>query len=327
MERLVSNFSQPSTTEMSFNKRGLDLTTIINESEENEPNVFISSKTGVISFQTSISNQIWLITFIGLLIVVIFALLVYLNLKRKTEKAKKLVQFSSSSTNDSKRGSKPDKIEFVVPNLIVPENVDNNICEDSFSGFDCIPLDRDERNSETPSSNTFDPKLDIIQCPNSTQQPNLGKVIFVLHYSILRQQLLFTLLSAAELPLTRKRTAPNPFAKIVLLPKEKFPKFVTKVQRNTQYPIFNELFVFPIKVEDLDDQVLRISIWDCDRFSRKHFIGQVEYKLKEAGLTNSIKNDIISDETCCPLSSLTLKISSLKSKFGQKTFHIFNYNF
>ena len=53
----------------------------------------------------------------------------------------------------------------------------------------------------------------------------------------------------------------------------------------------------------------------------------IEYKLKEAGLTNSIKNDIISDETCCPLSSLTLKISSLKSKFGQKTFHIFNYNF
>lgn len=148
-----------------------------------------------------------------------------------------------------------------------------------------------------------EPNFPFYDCPLDYSQSS-GKVNFVLHYSLHRQQLLVTLLSAIDLPSRAGRSTVNPFAKLCLLP-DKTIKCESKIHRNNRNPVFNEMFIFPAQMANLDERRLKISLWDCDRFGRKLFIGQVIFHLADAGIKSSLSNDIITDEILCPLSPLS----------------------
>ncbi len=104
-----------------------------------------------------------------------------------------------------------------------------------------------------------------------------------------------------------KRNNLNPFAKCVLMP-EKNPKFVTKVQKNSTNPIFNELFIFHAMKESLEDRILKISVYSSDSFSRKSLIGKCLYPIKDAGIHNKITMDVLTEDITCKLSNVSKTI-------------------
>jgi len=255
---------------------------------------------------------------IGVIAVALIACLIiaitWTSIRRRKRKAQQLAAILPKPTaqRPASYGIRPDQsIEFVVPTINVPETTAFTVTEDSMSDSDCFGVTSgSDREGGAPSRrrhpagryvispNDINKRL-YLEC-EQRRKNQMGRVNFVLHYSFFRQQLLVTLLSACELPLSVKKGHVNPFAKVRLLP-EKTPKFVTKMQRNNPNPLFNELFIFPAKKATLDNRVLRISVWHYDRFSRKYFIGQTHYKLSEAGITSNLDGDVITDEIWCPL--------------------------
>lgn len=265
-----------------------------------------------------------ILTSAGLLICSALMLLLWKRMRKRARKLRELKYLTpenegslSPSTARVALGIKPDQpIEFVVPTITLPGTSAWSMTEDSYTDSDYYPNSPSERDYSPSSSRSRQRHLtgqsnylsvrdfnrafyDI----DETQCEPRGKVNFVLHYSVHRQQLLVTLLSATDLPPSKKETL-SPFAKICLLP-DKNLKFVTKIHRNNRNPVFNEMVIFFARKETLDDRKLRISIWDSHRFSRKFFIGQVVYSLSEAGIKSSTTNDVITDEILCPLSPVS----------------------
>lgn len=229
--------------------------------------------------------------------------------KRKRQQAELLALTPKPSGAHLYAGVRADQpIEFVVPTITLSET-SYSMTEESVSESDYMSgmgynSDRDaKKRAGRFAINPGDIQKGLYEedMDDGKQRQN-GKVHFVLHYSFNRQQLLVTILSAKNLPV--KRGNLNPFAKISLLP-DGLPKFVTKVQRNTSDPSFNELFIFPAKRETLDDRILKISVWNSDSFSRKSFIGQCLFPLNNAKINSEINSDVISDDISCELTNVS----------------------
>lgn len=273
------------------------------------------------------STLLIVLTSTGLILCSIFLLLVWKRMRKRARKIRELKYLTpkmegnlSPSTARVALGIKPDQpIEFVVPTITLPGTSHWSMTEDSYTDSDYYPGSPSERDylpasikarqrhltGQLTSSNYLsvgDFNKAYYDIDEMAIQPK-GKVNFVLHYSVHRQQLLITLLSATDLPPSKKDSI-SPFAKICLLP-DKNLKFVTKIHRNNRNPVFNEMFIFFARKATIDDRKLRISIWDSHRFSRKFFIGQVVYNLSEAGIKSSMTNDVITDEILCPLSPVS----------------------
>ncbi|XP_035223996.1 synaptotagmin-1-like, partial [Stegodyphus dumicola] len=193
-------------------------------------------------------------------------------------------------------------IQFVVPTtIIVSENTEDSVSETDYSssGTKTLPIILDNRRKRTMAGfhiNPEDLQRGLYVGVNEASEKgsflgDLGKVGFSLRYNLLRNQLTVKLIGATGLPCLFLKTTANPCAKLVLLP-DRTTKYMSKVQRNTMNPVFNETFTFSVRREDLNDKKLKISIWDYDRFSRKCLIGQVTYCIKDSGLTNSLGNEM-----------------------------------
>lgn len=225
--------------------------------------------------------------------------------KRKRKEAQLLAMTPKSTNSHSYAGIIADHpIEFVVPTITVNET---HFTEDSVSDSDYqsthsnYSSDREiKRQIARFQINPNDIRKGLYESEKDANNNDMF-IVFVLHYSYLRQQLLVTLLSAKNLP--QKRQNMFPFAKITLLP-DKSPKFVTKVQKGNN-PTFNELFTFPIARSGLNERKLKITLWNSDSFSRKSFIGQCNFPLKQAGIHNDVNNDVITEDISCKLGSVS----------------------
>ncbi|CAG2158851.1 unnamed protein product [Oppiella nova] len=191
-------------------------------------------------------------------------------------------------------------IEFVVPTITLKCTEPSfSVTEESDS--DCLmqfpynPLNRKRNSNIQINENEISKSLYEELPAKPEDRPEIN---FVLHYSFVRQQLLVTLLSARNL--WQKRNHVNPMAKVVLLP-EKNPKFITKVQKNTANPVFNELFIFQAIRNTLDDRVLKITVYNADSFSRRHVIGRTLFPLKTADIHSRISKDIMTEDISCLL--------------------------
>ncbi|CAM1312991.1 SYT9 (predicted) [Pycnogonum litorale] len=138
---------------------------------------------------------------------------------------------------------------------------------------------------------------------SSSGATGLGRIGFSLQYTVIRQQLCVKVIGATGLPsnFIHKGSA-NPFVKLILHP-EKSPKYLTKVHRNTTNPVFQEAFVFSAKLDGIEFRVLRISVWDYDKYSRKVPIGGVDVTLKDFGINSHLKDDLITEDVWKDLSS------------------------
>jgi Ca2+-dependent lipid-binding protein len=77
---------------------------------------------------------------------------------------------------------------------------------------------------------------------------NLGKLEFSVDYDFQKQELTVGVLQACELPAMDMGGTSDPYVKVYIMP-EKKKKFETKVHRKTLNPVFNETFVFKVKIK------------------------------------------------------------------------------
>uniref|UniRef100_T1K5X1 C2 domain-containing protein n=1 Tax=Tetranychus urticae TaxID=32264 RepID=T1K5X1_TETUR len=253
------------------------------------------SKTYLASYQWLTSPfTAWLLSATGFVILALIFTLIYQRIRKRNRKLRELRHLTPETSLSSFPGSRSnfalDREYLSTPARTRQRHLTGH--NYSLSPFDINPPLYGSRGGLMGLSD--------VQLPTSEKW--IGRVIFVLHYNLNRQRLLVTLLSASDLPKSEKRSSLNPSAKLTLLPFND-PKFVTKVHKNTCNPVFNELFVFPARKDNLDEIQLKIAIVDNDRFSRKYFVGQCVYSITQSGIQNGITSDVITDEILCTLST------------------------
>lgn len=206
-----------------------------------------------------------------------------------------------------------EPIQFVVPsNMSCAETTEESMSEPDTlvrpNGGSVI--DRESRFRKRSSVNFFISPEEIAKdMYQESEKPTkkrsllagLGRLGFSVHYNVQRQLLCVRLIGATQLPSAFAKDSVNPFAKVVILP-EKAPKFLTKVQRHTVNPTFNEVFAFPLKKDTVEDKEIRISVFDQDKFNRKVLIGHVRYVIKDIGINKNTFEDISTGDIWTDLS-------------------------
>ncbi|KAK7480085.1 hypothetical protein BaRGS_00028645 [Batillaria attramentaria] len=115
-----------------------------------------------------------------------------------------------------------------------------------------------------------------------------GKIQIKLWYDVQSYQLIVTIISAIELPLTDAGKFRNPYCKLYLLPdRSEKSKRRTKTIANTTEPVWNQTFMYcPVKETDLRERLLEITAWDYDRIGASEFLGEVLIDLTTANLND-----------------------------------------
>ena len=119
---------------------------------------------------------------------------------------------------------------------------------------------------------------------------NLGQIHFGLQYEIPSKSLIVKLIEAKDLPppfckdsSKQDMAHSNPYAKISLLPDQKNSR-QSSVQRKTQCPEWNEIFVFEIPYIEAQRRTLEIYVKDFDKYSRHCVIGQIHLPLNNVNM-------------------------------------------
>lgn len=188
-----------------------------------------------------------------------------------------------------------DSIRFVVPTVQVSETTEDSLSETDSSGSKFSDREgRIRKNNigyqihlEDLEKNLYDDDAK----DNTRNHENIGCIGFSLHYSYHRQELCVRLIAATDIKSHFLKGTANPYVKLTLLP-EKSPKYFTRVHRNTLNPVFNETFLFPAKLFEIEERILKITLWDYDKYSRKIKIGEIKYPVKESNITSSISDDV-----------------------------------
>ncbi|XP_064599757.1 phosphatidylinositol 4-phosphate 3-kinase C2 domain-containing subunit alpha-like [Liolophura sinensis] len=99
--------------------------------------------------------------------------------------------------------------------------------------------------------------------------------------------------------------APSPYVKTYLLPDPfKETKRKTKVVKNTNHPVYNEILLYKISKDEARNKILQVTIWDHDILKENEFMGAAFIKLRDIDL---------SQETIkwYPLGNLQVSISQM----------------
>ncbi|KAL8572844.1 hypothetical protein ACOMHN_011093 [Nucella lapillus] len=157
-------------------------------------------------------------------------------------------------------------------------------------GIDAIPDRHGDRHSDRHSDRhpnlTIRPPSDHQSLPLRKQVS--GKIQIKLWYDVQSHQLIVTIISAIELPLTDEGKFRNPYCKLYLLPdRSEKSKRRTKTMANTTEPTWNQTFIYtPVKEIDLRERLLEITAWDYDRIGASEFLGEVVIDLSATKLND-----------------------------------------
>ena len=116
------------------------------------------------------------------------------------------------------------------------------------------------------------------------EKSGLGTLNFGLSYNRAERVLEVRLDRAQYLAAKNLNNTADPYVKLYLLPGKK-PKYVSKVQRNTLNPVFQEQFTFPLREDEVPEKVLKMTVYDYDRFSRRVVLGYVTYPLETLNIS------------------------------------------
>uniref|UniRef100_A0A8D0G853 Synaptotagmin 8 n=1 Tax=Sphenodon punctatus TaxID=8508 RepID=A0A8D0G853_SPHPU len=108
------------------------------------------------------------------------------------------------------------------------------------------------------------------------EQERLGEICFSLRYVPSASKLTVVILEAKKLKRMDSYGLSDPYVKVQLtLNKKKWKKKKTSVKKNTLSPYFNEVFVFEVPFNLIQNVELVISVWDHDKVSKNEQIGKV----------------------------------------------------
>ncbi|OWF49404.1 synaptotagmin-15-like isoform X2 [Mizuhopecten yessoensis] len=112
-----------------------------------------------------------------------------------------------------------------------------------------------------------------------------GRLWLSVIYDAVVEQLHVTLVKVKELiGRGRENSGRDPFVKIFLLPDERNCR-ISKVRKKTLTPVYNEKFVFEVSPKDIDESILRFSVYDVDKRRVRHSLGHVLLALRDLDIT------------------------------------------
>nr|XP_047912525.1 synaptotagmin-4-like [Anser cygnoides] len=111
---------------------------------------------------------------------------------------------------------------------------------------------------------------------STSKSSGRGELLISLCYQSITNTLTVVVLKARHLPKSDVSGLSDPYVKVNLYHgKKRISKKKTHVKKCTPNAVFNELFVFDIPCEGLDDISIEFLVLDSDRGSRKEVIGRL----------------------------------------------------
>uniref|UniRef100_A0A8B9UUS1 Synaptotagmin 8 n=1 Tax=Anas zonorhyncha TaxID=75864 RepID=A0A8B9UUS1_9AVES len=116
----------------------------------------------------------------------------------------------------------------------------------------------------------------IEQWSDLAVQERLGDICFSLRYVPSTGKLTVLILEAKKLKRMDSHGLADPFVKVhLILNRKKWKKKTTSVKKNTLSPYFNEVFVFEVPFNQIQNVDVVISVWDYDRVTKNEPIGKL----------------------------------------------------
>ncbi|NXP45682.1 SYT1 protein, partial [Heliornis fulica] len=111
---------------------------------------------------------------------------------------------------------------------------------------------------------------------SKVEEEQLGEICFSLRYVPSTGKLMVLILEAKKLKRMDSHGLSDPFVKVnLILNKKKWKKKTTTVKKNTLSPYFNEMFVFEVPFNQIQNVDVVISVWDHDKVTKSEPIGKL----------------------------------------------------
>ncbi|XP_027744531.1 synaptotagmin-8 [Empidonax traillii] len=111
---------------------------------------------------------------------------------------------------------------------------------------------------------------------SKVEEEQLGEICFSLRYVPSTGKLTVLILEARKLKRMDSHGLSDPFVKVhLILNKKKWRKKKTSVKKNTLSPYFNEVFVFEVPFNQIQNVDVVISVWDHDKVTKNEPIGKL----------------------------------------------------
>ncbi|XP_061198447.1 synaptotagmin-8 [Neopsephotus bourkii] len=108
------------------------------------------------------------------------------------------------------------------------------------------------------------------------EEEQLGEICFSLRYVPSTGKLTVLILEAKKLKQMDSHGLSDPFVKVhLILNRKKWKKKTTSVKKNTLSPYFNEVFVFEVPFNQIQNVDVVISVWDHDKVTKNEPIGKL----------------------------------------------------
>ncbi|NWQ64856.1 SYT1 protein, partial [Neopipo cinnamomea] len=111
---------------------------------------------------------------------------------------------------------------------------------------------------------------------SKVEEEQLGEICFSLRYVPSTGKLTVLILEARKLKRMNSHGLSDPFVKVhLILNKRKWRKKKTSVKKNTLSPYFNEVFIFEVPFNQIQNVDVVISVWDHDKVTKNEPIGKL----------------------------------------------------
>ncbi|KAK3611626.1 hypothetical protein CHS0354_018322 [Potamilus streckersoni] len=111
-----------------------------------------------------------------------------------------------------------------------------------------------------------------------------GNGLIKLSIEYVKDSLHIMIMHVKDLP-TFGSDLPSPYVKMYLLPDpEKLTKRKTKIIKHSTHPTYNELIEYKMKMEEVCNKILQVTVWNHDVLMENSFLGAVYIKLRDLEL-------------------------------------------
>ncbi|XP_055335345.1 phosphatidylinositol 4-phosphate 3-kinase C2 domain-containing subunit alpha-like [Paramacrobiotus metropolitanus] len=153
-------------------------------------------------------------------------------------------------------------------------------CDLVYTFFHAFPRDSSDMQVDKKgldAKRSTSPKL-----PDSPKARGLVKLS--IHYK--ENQGLCVLVNHAKDLVSTDGNAPDPYVKTYLYPDiSRTTKRKTKIVRKSRHPTFNEMLLYRMPLDEVKYRVLKVTVWNYDRFKENQFLGGVAINLESFDLT------------------------------------------
>lgn len=133
---------------------------------------------------------------------------------------------------------------------------------------------------ELEKRNKMNGEIELQTSQRLSPPKNKGRIKFSMVYQNEIKTLLLTIIEASQLVGKDFWDSVDTYVKVRLQPDEEgILKGQTDVFRKSTNPKFGESYEFNMSLQDMENSILHLSVWEIDKYSRHHIIGEVQVEL------------------------------------------------